>query len=234
MLWCGAFAVMPIERGSCRNSSSMPTPFGFFARGFSAAITISGTMVVRAQYEILSRVERRPERQQHGSRSAAPAPRARSRRRTCRQQKRVKTLLLTGAAAGVDRLARAHHVRRIDAVADHLRARNRPSRSRSCRTRRHAPAASRHGRPERGADSCRSWLRARCRPARRDNGASRTYSAGIVQSASSSNTQWPSDCWKPRTPCVADAMLDSRIFDRPGRLRVIAFTESILLDCSDS
>jgi hypothetical protein len=31
----------------------MPMPFGFFARGFSAASTISGTMVVRAQYEIL-------------------------------------------------------------------------------------------------------------------------------------------------------------------------------------
>ena len=31
----------------------MPTPLGFFARGFSAASTISGTIVVRAQYEIL-------------------------------------------------------------------------------------------------------------------------------------------------------------------------------------
>ena len=33
----------------------MPTPFGFFASGFSAAITISGTIMVRAQYEILLR-----------------------------------------------------------------------------------------------------------------------------------------------------------------------------------
>ena len=54
-LWCGALAVVPIECGACRNSSSMPTPLTFFARGFSAAKTISGTMVVRAQYEILLR-----------------------------------------------------------------------------------------------------------------------------------------------------------------------------------
>jgi hypothetical protein len=33
----------------------MPTPPGFLARGFSAASTISGTIVVRAQYEILLR-----------------------------------------------------------------------------------------------------------------------------------------------------------------------------------
>ena len=33
----------------------MPTPLTFFARGFSAASTISGTIVVRAQYEILLR-----------------------------------------------------------------------------------------------------------------------------------------------------------------------------------
>ena len=52
-LWCGAFAVIPIECGGCRNSSSMPMPLTFFARGFSAARTISGTIVVRAQYEIL-------------------------------------------------------------------------------------------------------------------------------------------------------------------------------------
>ena len=31
----------------------MPTPFGFLASGFNAAITINGTIVVRAQYEIL-------------------------------------------------------------------------------------------------------------------------------------------------------------------------------------
>ncbi len=41
--------VMPTDFGSCRNNSSMPTPFGFFANGFNAAITISGTIVVRAQ-----------------------------------------------------------------------------------------------------------------------------------------------------------------------------------------
>ena len=35
--------------GGCRNSSSMPTPRGFLARGFSAASTISGTITVRAQ-----------------------------------------------------------------------------------------------------------------------------------------------------------------------------------------
>jgi hypothetical protein len=52
-LWCGAFLLVPTVLGSCRNSSSMPTPFGFFATGFSAASTISGTIVVRAQYEIL-------------------------------------------------------------------------------------------------------------------------------------------------------------------------------------
>src|SRR6186713_2728584 len=65
----------------------------------------------------------------------------------------------------------------------------------------------------------------------------------MVQSASSSNTQWPSACWKPRTPCVADAMLDSRIFDSKildseildsWTSRAVAFTESISLDCSDS
>ena len=33
----------------------MPTPLTFFARGFSAARTSSGTIVVRAQYEILLR-----------------------------------------------------------------------------------------------------------------------------------------------------------------------------------
>ena len=48
-LWCGAFGAMPTDLGSCRNSSSMPTPLGFFAKGFNAAITISGTIVVRAQ-----------------------------------------------------------------------------------------------------------------------------------------------------------------------------------------
>ena len=42
-------AVMPTDLGSCRNNSSMPTPFGFFASGFNAASTISGTIVVRAQ-----------------------------------------------------------------------------------------------------------------------------------------------------------------------------------------
>ncbi len=52
-LWCGALAVIPIECGSCRNNSSIPTPLAFRARGFSAARTISGTIVVRAQYEIL-------------------------------------------------------------------------------------------------------------------------------------------------------------------------------------
>ena len=45
-LWCGARDVMPTERGSSRNNSSMPTPFGFFARGFSAASTRSGTSAV--------------------------------------------------------------------------------------------------------------------------------------------------------------------------------------------
>src|SRR5438309_2160816 len=69
------------------------------------------------------------------------------------------------------------------------------------------------------------------------------YSAGMVQSASSSNTQWPSDCWKPRTPSVADAMLDSKFPDSKfldskfldsWASRLVAFTESISLDCSDS
>jgi hypothetical protein len=54
-LWCGALAVIPIECGACRNSSSMPMPMAFFARGFSAASTSNGTIVVRAQYEILLR-----------------------------------------------------------------------------------------------------------------------------------------------------------------------------------
>ncbi len=54
-LWCGALAVMPIECGACRNNSSMPTPLTFLARGFSAASTNSGTIVVRAQYDILFR-----------------------------------------------------------------------------------------------------------------------------------------------------------------------------------
>ena len=35
-------------------------------------------------------------------------------------RKRVKTLLLDGAAARADRLARPHHVRRVDGIADHL------------------------------------------------------------------------------------------------------------------
>ena len=43
----------------------MPMPLTFFARGFSAARTISGTIVVRAQYEILLMMKRRPHRQQH-------------------------------------------------------------------------------------------------------------------------------------------------------------------------
>jgi glycerophosphoryl diester phosphodiesterase len=41
---------MPIECGRCRNSSSIPTPDIFFARGFSAANTISGTIVDVASY----------------------------------------------------------------------------------------------------------------------------------------------------------------------------------------
>ena len=46
---------VPTVDGSCRNSSRIPTPFGLRARGFSTVSTISGTIVVRAQYEILFR-----------------------------------------------------------------------------------------------------------------------------------------------------------------------------------
>ncbi len=41
--------------GSSWNSSSMRTPFGFFAFGLSACSTRSGTITVRAQYEIFDR-----------------------------------------------------------------------------------------------------------------------------------------------------------------------------------
>ena len=118
----------------------------------------------------LVEMERRPHRQQHDldrhHRHAAPGHHAEQ-----RQQE-------AGEDVAVGRRRRASGSPRAPAPCAARRrnrrsssARNRPSRWRSCRTRRHEPAASRHGRPGCGADRWRSWLRARDRPARRDNGA---------------------------------------------------------------
>jgi hypothetical protein len=45
------------------------------------------------------------------------------------------------------------------------------------------------------------------------------YSAGIVLSASSSNTQWPSGFWKSSSACLARSMLDSNA--RPASIPAI-------------
>ena len=52
--WCGALCGAPTVFGSWWNSSSIVTPRGLIALGFSACNTSSGTITVRAQYEILS------------------------------------------------------------------------------------------------------------------------------------------------------------------------------------
>ena len=114
-------------------------------------------------------MKRRPQRQQHDLdrqyRHAAPCHHPEHRQHEAREN-----VAVDGAAARADRLARTHHVRRVRRNRRSSSARNRLSRWRSFRNRRHAPAASRHGRPEPGAGNWRSWLPARCRPARRGNG----------------------------------------------------------------
>ena len=86
-------------------------------------------------------------------------------------RKRVNTLTVGGAAARADRLARPHHVRRIDGIADHLQ------REIGLHAGAHVERAVLHQRPAAmralrcGADSWRSWLRVRYRRARRDSGA---------------------------------------------------------------
>src|SRR5438128_12104267 len=51
----GALGAAPISCGGSMKSSSTFTRFGLRAVGLSACNTISGTMTVRLQYEILSR-----------------------------------------------------------------------------------------------------------------------------------------------------------------------------------
>ena len=118
----------------------------------------------------LVEMERQPHRQQHDldrqHRHAAPGQHPEH-----RQQEAGEDVAVDRAAARADRLARPHHMRRIDEIADHLQREIGLHASRSCRRRRRAPAASRHARPGRGADNWRSCLPARHRPARPDNGA---------------------------------------------------------------
>ncbi len=57
VFWCGAFGSVPI---ACkirfrRTVLQSKCPTGFFARGFNSISTSSGTITVRAQYEILVR-----------------------------------------------------------------------------------------------------------------------------------------------------------------------------------
>ena len=77
-------------------------------------------------------------------------------------------------------------------VADHLQREIGLHAWRSCRSRRRGTAASRHARPGCGADS-RAILRFKLGVDRlAEIMPSSMYSAGMVASASSSNTQWPS------------------------------------------
>ena len=136
-------------------------------------------------------MEREPARQEHDldrhHRHAAPGDLA-----VERQQDAGEDVALRGAAARQDRLAGAAHVRRVGRVADHLQREIGLDAGAHVERRRRGTAASRRARPGCGADRRRSSPRAPGRPARRGNGGSSTYSAGMVASASSSKHQWPS------------------------------------------
>src|SRR6516162_3354493 len=54
-VWCGALEPRRAVSGGSRNSSSILTPRGLRALGFNAWSTSRGTIVVRAQYEILDK-----------------------------------------------------------------------------------------------------------------------------------------------------------------------------------
>ena len=47
--WCGPRGQARTRSGGSAKSSAMPTPRGFFGRGFNACRTSSGTSTVRAQ-----------------------------------------------------------------------------------------------------------------------------------------------------------------------------------------
>ena len=92
-----------------RNSSSICTPRGLFAFGLSACSTSSGTITVRAQYEILSRWNGN----QLGSSMISTGITGTLRQRDHaveRQQRAREHVGLRRAAAREDRLARAPHV----------------------------------------------------------------------------------------------------------------------------
>ena len=106
---------------------------------------------------------------------------------------RVNTLVRSAPPAARMAARARRHVRRVGVVADHLQREIGFDARRRYRTRRHGTAASRRARPGFRADrppicacSAASIRSRKC--------SSRTYSAGMVASASSSNTQWPSGC----------------------------------------
>ena len=161
----------PTACGGSRNSSSMrDAACGLRAFGFSACSTRSGTITVRAQYEILSRWNGN----QRGSSMISTGITGTARHGTTPKSAsstRVKTLRSSPRRRAQDRLARAPHVRRVDGVADHL------EREIGLHARAHVEGAVVEQRPAamRALDAAqidaRSCAPARCRPARRDSGA---------------------------------------------------------------
>ena len=168
--WCGALCGGPTVFGSWWNSSSIVTPRGLIALGLSACSTSSGTITVRAQYEILSRWNGNQLRQQHDldrhHRHAVPRDHAIEREQRAREH--VATSPRRRATGSLR--ARAACDRRIDVVADHLEREVGLHARAHVERRPRGTAASRHARPGCGADRRRS-----CAPAR--GSASRRSSA---------------------------------------------------------
>ncbi len=116
---CGAFGTAPTVSGASRKSSSILTPLGLRARGFSACSTSKGTMTVRLQYEILSRWNGN----HFGSSMISTGITGTARQVTNAERCQHQTGEHVGARcppARAYRLARASHVRSLDGVADHL------------------------------------------------------------------------------------------------------------------
>ncbi len=97
---------MPMDLRVFANSSSMPTPSGLRACGFIAISTSSGTITVRAQYDILDRWNGN----QRGSSMISTGITGTARHghdAEQRQQDAREHVALDRAAAREDRLARA-------------------------------------------------------------------------------------------------------------------------------
>ena len=178
--------------GGVRNSSGMATPRGLRACGRSAISTSSGTITVRDQYDTFDRWNGN-----HSGRCMISSGiTGTARHGTCAEQRQLRAgedVGPFGAAGRQDGLARAAHVRRVGVVADRLQREIRLDAGGEVERAvvEQRPAAmraldARAGRRRSCASSSGSMRSRKC--------SSSTYSAGMVASASSSNSQCPSAC----------------------------------------